>query len=44
MSYTEIAKALGIPKGTVMSRLHHARRRVRALLEQAGMDASGEIE
>ena len=36
LSYAEIAKALGIPKGTVMSRLHHARRRVRQLLIQAG--------
>ena len=36
LSYAEIAKALGIPKGTVMSRLHHARRRVRQLLVEAG--------
>jgi RNA polymerase sigma-70 factor (ECF subfamily) len=36
LSYAEIAQALGIPKGTVMSRLHHARRRVRQLLIQAG--------
>lgn len=36
LSYAEIARALGIPKGTVMSRLHHARRRVRQLLIQAG--------
>lgn len=37
LSYAEIAKALGIPKGTVMSRLHHARRRVRQLLIEAGV-------
>ena len=36
LSYAEIAKALDIPKGTVMSRLHHARRRVRELLIEAG--------
>lgn len=36
LSYAEIAKSLGIPKGTVMSRLHHARRRVRELLVEAG--------
>lgn len=36
LSYAEIAKALEIPKGTVMSRLHHARRRVRELLVEAG--------
>lgn len=36
LSYAEIAGALGIPKGTVMSRLHHARRRVRQLLVEAG--------
>lgn len=37
LSYAEIAEALGIPKGTVMSRLHHARRRVRQLLVEAGV-------
>ncbi|HVN36681.1 MAG TPA: sigma-70 family RNA polymerase sigma factor [Myxococcota bacterium] len=37
LSYSEIAKALGIPKGTVMSRLHHARRRVRQLLVEEEM-------
>jgi RNA polymerase sigma-70 factor (ECF subfamily) len=42
LSYSEIAKLLGIPKGTVMSRLHHARRRVRALLAEQGVDESGE--
>lgn len=44
LSYEEIATSLGIPKGTVMSRLHHARRRVREMLVEAGaveVDADG---
>lgn len=32
LAYREIAHALGIPEGTVMSRLFHARRRLRDLL------------
>ena len=36
LSYEEIAKALQIPKGTVMSRLHYARRRVRDMLIAKG--------
>jgi RNA polymerase sigma-70 factor (ECF subfamily) len=43
LSYAEIAKAQGIPKGTVMSRLHHARRRLRQLLIESGA-VEGELE
>jgi RNA polymerase sigma-70 factor (ECF subfamily) len=37
LSYAEIAEALNIPKGTVMSRLHYARRRVQEILRRAGV-------
>lgn len=36
LSYSEIAEAMDIPKGTVMSRLHYARRRVQEILREAG--------
>lgn len=35
--YPEIAQVLGIPEGTVASRLYHARRALRAALEELGL-------
>jgi DNA-directed RNA polymerase specialized sigma24 family protein len=40
----EIAEVMGIPKGTVMSRLHHARRRVKVLLLEQGLLDVGQEE
>lgn len=37
LSYTEAAKTLGVPIGTVMSRLHRARSRIRDHLERVGI-------
>ena len=37
-SYREIAEILGIPIGTVMSRLYHARQRLRKLLDEETSD------
>jgi RNA polymerase sigma-70 factor (ECF subfamily) len=37
LSYAEAAEALGVPEGTVMSRLHRARTRMRHRLVAAGL-------
>lgn len=37
LSYSEIASALAIPKGTVMSRLHYARKQLQKWLIEAGV-------
>lgn len=41
LSYQEAADALGVPTGTVMSRLHRARTRIRKHLEQSGAFVNG---
>ena len=41
LSYREAAQILDIPVGTVMSRLHRARAKLRVELEDAGFDAHG---
>lgn len=38
LAYQEAANVLGIPVGTVMSRLHRARGRIREHLERTGLD------
>ena len=42
LTYQEVARALGIPVGTVQSRLHRARIKVRQVL--AGTDAAATYE
>lgn len=41
LSYQEAAEVLGVPPGTVMSRLHRGRRRIRDSLGRAGMNRGG---
>jgi len=38
MSYDQIAKALNMHRGSVMSRLYYARRKLREILEKKGVD------
>jgi len=42
LSYAEIAKALDIPKGTVMSRLHYARKQLQGWLSDAAQEPPGD--
>ena len=37
LNYQEAAQVLGVPIGTVMSRLHRARKRMKHRLERAGL-------
>ncbi|MEQ8842623.1 MAG: sigma-70 family RNA polymerase sigma factor [Acidimicrobiales bacterium] len=41
LSYAEAAEILGVPTGTIMSRLHRARSRIRRHLEDSGAYANG---
>jgi len=41
LSYDEISEVLQCPRGTVMSRLHYARNRMRGLLKDLGQDEGG---
>jgi RNA polymerase sigma-70 factor, ECF subfamily len=45
MSYEEMAQALNVSKGTIMSRLFHARKKMQAMLrESLGADAVPQVE
>jgi len=41
LSYQEISDVLGLPEGTIKSRLHRARWELKELLEHLGIDRSG---
>jgi RNA polymerase sigma-70 factor, ECF subfamily len=41
LSYKEISQVMDVPVGTVMSRLHRARRRMRELLNPVARDSAG---
>lgn len=43
LSYREISEAIGVPEGTVMSRLYHARRRLRDALGPHLSEAVGQL-
>lgn len=44
MAYKEIADSMGIPEGTVMSRLFYARKKLQSLLGEAAREAEGDRE
>lgn len=43
LTYAEAAQVLGVPRGTVMSRLHRARARIRGRLAAAGLVSRGRM-
>jgi len=43
LSYAEAAEVLDVPVGTVMSRLHRARSRIRDRLVKVGFDPRSEL-